>query len=942
MKNSTLSALLFILFVSFSLKAQNNQNKKATNGQNFQLTDQTKESINQTGFARCLTDENEQALQQQYRNRADRTDFENWLAPKIAEIKANRASQRSESQQVIYNIPVVIHVVHTGEAVGTGPNITDAQALSQIQVLNEDYRRLAGTPGGANTTGLAVDVEINFCIAQVDPNGAPTTGIVRHNITPYSNSQTPADPTDWETRPNVESMKSVTQWDPTKYLNMWTINPGGNPLNDLFNPGLGGLLGYAQFPDNTPNLQGLNPTGGMASTDGVVAGYYVMGTIAEDDGTFMLDGTYNLGRTMTHEVGHWLGLRHIWGDGNCSVDDYCADTPNAAAPNYTCNLFNNSCTDNPDFDQVQNYMDYTNDACMDTFTQDQKDRIQAIMASAPRRAELNSSTACSISPTVYVTTALPENVTEGSDCNFQDITIDLTMSIAGNASATASLVNTGTATENEDFEFINNSVTFASGSTTPSNSVTLRIFNDNFVEADETISLSVNVSTTGNVTASSNVYETMIINDDEAVTTTTTTDVFFDDFNDGDVSDWSFIDSDGDTNNWIPVTLTDSGLGAGDISVLRSFSWVSTTGALTPDNWAITPAIDLTSVTGSLQLQWKIAAVDPDWDVENYTVYVATSNTITALQASPTSFNESTLDGINTLTTRTLDISSFIGQTIYVGFRHHNVSDQFSIELDDVRVSATFDTSVQTDVNTSTPDQFNLLTSGLVYSTDVTTGDIMTDIDNTSGFNYGCATVAVSRDVATAGADAVAYNGGTDPAGYVTAKTFDITTANASTSDAATINFYFTQAEISAWETATGNTINDLFVLNETTGEVVAVTNSTFGSDYKLTANLSMGIAGTYYFGSQLAFLSNNDFELANSISIYPNPTVSVLNIKVDNQNDMPDSYKVYNMLGQLLIDNKINNASDLTIDTTPFSDGMYFIKISKSNRNLTLPFIKK
>ena len=942
MKNSTLSALLFILFVSFSLKAQNNQNKKAINGQNFQLTDQTKESINQTGFARCLTDENEKALQQQYRNRADRTDFENWLAPKIAEIKANRASQRSESQQVIYNIPVVIHVVHTGEAVGTGPNITDAQALSQIQVLNEDYRRLAGTPGGANTTGLAVDVEINFCIAQVDPNGAPTTGIVRHNITPYSNSQTPADPTDWETRPNVESMKSVTQWDPTKYLNMWTINPGGNPLNDLFNPGLGGLLGYAQFPDNTPNLQGLNATGGAASTDGVVAGYYVMGTIAEDDGTFMLDGTYNLGRTMTHEVGHWLGLRHIWGDGDCSADDFCADTPNAAAPNYTCNLFNNSCTDNPDFDQVQNYMDYTNDACMDTFTQDQKDRIQAIMANAPRRVELNSSTACSISPTVYVTTALPENVTEGSDCNFQDITIDLTMSIAGNASATASLVNTGTATENEDFELINNSVTFASGSTTPSNSVTLRIFNDNFVEADETISLSVNVSTTGNVTASSNVYETMIINDDEAVTTTTTTDVFFDDFNDGDVSDWSFIDSDGDTNNWIPVTLTDSGLGAGDISVLRSFSWVSTTGALTPDNWAITPAIDLTSVTGSLQLQWKIAAVDPDWDVENYTVYVATSNTITALQASPTSFNESTLDGINTLSTRTIDISSFVGQTIYVGFRHHNVSDQFSIELDDVRVSATFDTSVQTDVNTSTPDQFNLLTSGLVYSTDVTTGDIMTDIDNTSGFNYGCTTVAVSRDVATAGADAVAYNGGTDPAGYVTAKTFDITTANASTSDAATINFYFTQAEISAWETATGNTINDLFVLNETTGEVVAVTNSTFGSDYKLTANLSMGIAGTYYFGSQLAFLSNNDFELANSISIYPNPTVSVLNIKVDNQNDMPDSYKVYNMLGQLLIDNKINNTSDLTIDTTPFSDGMYFIKISKSNRNLTLPFIKK
>ena len=161
--------------------------------------------------------------------------------------------------------------------------------------------------------------------------------------------------------------------------------------------------------------------------------------------------------------------------------------------------------------------------------------------------------------------------------------------------------------------------------------------------------------------------------------------VWSDDFNDGDVSDWSLVDSDGDGNDWTAVTLTDSGLGSGDVSVLRSFSWI--TDPLTPDNWAVSPAIDLTNANQVATLNWKVAAVDADWDVENYTVYVAAGNTVAALEAG-LSFNESTLDGVNTLTDRTLDISSLVGSTIYIAFRHHGVSDQFSMELDDVSVSA--------------------------------------------------------------------------------------------------------------------------------------------------------------------------------------------------------------------------------------------------------------
>lgn len=933
---------IFSLALTLNLVAQ--ESKKTMQHQKFELTSQTIESINNSGYARCLTDENEIALSNQYPNRSTNSDFEAWLAPKIAQIKADRAAGRTN--QAVFNIPVVIHIVHNGDAINvagnaTGENISDAQALSQIQVLNEDFRRLVGTPGGANTTGLAVDVELNFCIAEVDPTGGATTGIVRHNIAPYSNNvANGTGGADWETRADVEAMKAATQWDPTKYLNMWTIRAGGLPLQQ---GGLSGLLGYAQFPDNTPNLGGLNSTGGAANTDGVVAGFDAMGTIAEDDGSFILNATYNLGRTMTHEVGHWLGLRHIWGDGpqtgSCGVDDFCADTPNAAQPNFNCVLNNNSCPSDANVDQVQNYMDYTNDACMDTFTQDQKDRIQAVMGASPRRVELNSSTACTITPNAYIASVLPQNIEEGSDCAFQDYTIDILMSTGGSSASTITLVNSGTATENEDFMLMNNSVTFPAGSTTPSNAVTLRVFNDSFVEADETIELTLNLTTTGDATVSTVPYNVTILNDDAVVSNTANVTYFSDDFEDEDISDWTTTDADGDGNSFgdqftVGVVLSPS---------LMSRSWIQV--PLTPDNWAVTPAIDLSAASGTVTMSWTTQVAAASWDEEKYSIHVGNTNNIATLVNSATSMTEILGDVGNTgaIISHTFDISAFAGQSnVYIAFRHWDCTDQDFLAIDNVAVTSNVNILVQTDVNTTTPDQINLTAAGQAYSSDVSTGNIMLDIDNTGGFAHGCTTVAVSRDATTAGAAAVSYAGGTDVAGFVTAKTFDITTTNASSSDASTINFYFTEAEIAAWETATGNNRSALQVKKEGTNEVVPVTISAFGTDLILSASFTTGIADTYYFGSQLAFLSVNNFELASTLSIYPNPSVGVLTIKAANDNDLPSAYKVYNMLGQLITENNINNTQDLTIDTTPFSNGMYFIKISKAGNAVTFPFIKK
>lgn len=266
----------------------------------------------------------------------------------------------------IYRIPVVVHVVHNGEPVGSGANISEAQVQSQIEVLNEDFRRQEGT-NGFNSAG--VDTRIEFYLATTDPEGnvLPEPGIHRYD------GGLPVWPTGFAT--SVDNvLKPATIWDPNRYFNIWTVNFGGFIGRNL--------LGYAQFPSNS-GLPGLDADEGPAETDGVVVGYKYFGS-AEKGNFPDLNETYNLGRTCTHEVGHWLGLRHIWGDGGCQVDDYCNDTPSSDEPNYTCTPHISCGT----VDMIENYMDYTEDNCMSIFTQNQKDRMVQVLVNSPRRNTL--------------------------------------------------------------------------------------------------------------------------------------------------------------------------------------------------------------------------------------------------------------------------------------------------------------------------------------------------------------------------------------------------------------------------------------------------------------------------------------------------------------------------------------------------------------------------
>ena len=401
MKKITLLLLIIAISVPNFLSAQEKKVAKKVFGQELTIANQR--AAEETGYIRCATTEYERALQERFPERISKEAFENWLAPKVEEVNTLLESGRG----TIYTIPVVFHVLTDG-APG-GENLSQAAIQAQIDQLNIDYANLAGSP-----FGVAADTDVRFCLAQQDPSGATMVESGINRITDYGGTAQSMATMDG-------GIKQATQWDPTRYMNIWTANLSG------------GILGYAQFPTGS----GLPMySGGPSDTDGVVVLASSVGSIANPN---PLGGVYASGRTLTHEAGHWLGLHHIWGDGGCTVDDYCDDTPAASGSNFGCPSSDSCAGGDPDM--VENYMDYTDDTCMDTFTADQRTRIVAVMTNSPNRMELATSNACSPGVIYDLDGRLNIEDLNVTDCSTSTMSPDVKLTNAGNITLTSATIS---------------------------------------------------------------------------------------------------------------------------------------------------------------------------------------------------------------------------------------------------------------------------------------------------------------------------------------------------------------------------------------------------------------------------------------------------------------------------------------------------------------------
>ena len=315
--------------------------------------------------------------------------WDQWFNQKVEEFKVANPDYKTNSAN--YVVPVIFHIIHGGQNEGTFPNVSMAQINSQIPILNNDFAGTGLNVGNfANTNfsqGLIANCNITFCLAQKDPSGNTLTQSGIHRVNYNSNGW--SDPASFTSSSAFNTfmnntVKPATIWDPTRYLNVWISDVNGAV----------GLLGYATFPGGT-GLSGLSSGIGTSTTDGVWCWTAAIGN------TGSLFSPYDKGRTLTHEVGHWLGLRHIWGDGNCATD-YCNDTPTQQQANTSCPAYPSiTCSNGPNGDMFMNFMDYCDDACLYLFTPDQRTRIQTAMASGQFRTQMTASSAtlCGGGPT---------------------------------------------------------------------------------------------------------------------------------------------------------------------------------------------------------------------------------------------------------------------------------------------------------------------------------------------------------------------------------------------------------------------------------------------------------------------------------------------------------------------------------------------------------------
>jgi hypothetical protein len=287
--------------------------------------------------------------------------FETWM------INQRSTTSSFREQAADYRVPVVFHIIHFGEEFGTASNIPDQRILDQLEILNQDYGRSNSDTIDTPEIFLpvAANTGIEFVLAKRDPEGLPTTGIIRKTGARASYG-----------REQFDELILESFWNPEEYVNIYVTELSGNSI------------GWSSFPFS--DLPGIEEITVNPQKDAVIIDHRFIGNNDNTGANFE-----SLGRTLTHELGHYFGLRHVWGDLlSCEGSDYCEDTPNQSV------TYLGQCPESPGVtcdteDMYSNYMNYTNDACMNLFSSCQAARMRIVLENSPRRKNLINSPALS-------------------------------------------------------------------------------------------------------------------------------------------------------------------------------------------------------------------------------------------------------------------------------------------------------------------------------------------------------------------------------------------------------------------------------------------------------------------------------------------------------------------------------------------------------------------
>ena len=932
MKNTIfIKSLIIIGF--FSVLSVNAQQKKNTN----KIAPVISQNINIPDHRTCGLNKHEEALINDEEYAKSFFERQVIFKQKLTEIHQQKVNGAYRRKATLY-IPVAVHFPEANESERV---CLEAYAQTQIDVINADY---TATNADISLWGTASEfypglnpgsVDVEFCIATLNH---PTIG----------------DP-------------EVVNGSPLVTIGTNGSNFGSFPETDAR------YAGYMNFiiKDIGSGTLGYSPLAGNIATGSAV----VMNTICYGTGDGCAGITpqapYNLGRTVTHELGHFYNLEHTFiEDGGTSCEpadgDGLADTPKVAGSSYSCPTDGTVAgCDRGENSLTMNYMDYVNDACMYMFTPDQATRMEAYFATVASDWKQNV-IECNIpdSPEISFTNST-QTVNEDTDCSYTDYIVPVEIEIGASASATVTFNVNGssTAANNIDYELVNTTVTFATGSTVPQN-LTIRIFNDGFVEGDETIDIDLSLSTSGDAYLDTNADSIIITisDDDMAPTVSSTVTVFSDDFESypdfeiGNIGNWTMLDNDGDstyssdnydfTNEGYTGTFiiynasettpssTENGWEAhsGDKGFYCFNSNGDVSGTPLNDDYIFTEQISLG--TGSELKLWARGLTDNYSGGERFQVGVSTTDTTPAsfTYLTPSPYQIPTLSWAE----YTYDLSAYDNENIYITI--HVVSeDEFVFMLDDVSVTTNVQNSIQVITNPTTSYSTTVEGSGILYAYDEASGDIMAGVQNNDTFDYNCTDISISR----AGMSGQSYNGSTSP-NFVTDKVFTVTTSNTTTSGDLTNTFYFAEAEIAGWEAAaTTFTRSDLYIFREVGGTVVesvAATIGAFGSEVTLSGSFT-GLEGIYYFGPQSALsVGKNNFSL---FTIYPNPTNGIVSISLSSIEDVQVS--LYDIRGRLISSESHTNNSgtfrkELNFGTV--SSGVYLLNVKSGNKTATKKLI--